>query len=184
MNDKKIAVLAGRRPDAPISAQARFPVNMATIVERRIRATLAAENIGVLVSSASAGADLLGIAAAYDLNIDTYVVLPADIERFRRTSVQDKGSVWLKQFDSCLENAKNAKSLVVVDTKTEGIELYRELNMTIIKKAKELAEIRGLGTPIAIIAWDAHRKPINDLSDHFRNLAEQSGFRLLEIATV
>jgi len=94
-----IAVAAGRRIDSPGAIPSRFPVWAIPRVEAELRLVLRDRAVTTVVSSAACGADILVLEAAAELTIRTRIVLPFSRERFRHTSVVDRGLEWGARFE-------------------------------------------------------------------------------------
>jgi hypothetical protein len=98
-----VIALAGRRVDAPKTAQLRFPAAQAVPVKQQIREFLQAHEASALVCAAACGADILALEAAGELGLRRRVVLPFDKATFRNTSVVDRGGDWGARYDRIID---------------------------------------------------------------------------------
>lgn len=178
-----VAAFAGRRVD-PADAPAWFAATEVPLVRERIRAFLRSRNISAIVSSAACGADLLALEVAGQLGLRRRVVLPFAPERFRETSVADRGEGWGALYDRLLPAVADAGDLVVLEDAGEGTEAYARANRAILDEAQHLAAAEeGERYVVAVIVWDGAERGPEDLTVHFAREAKSRGFRTFEILT-
>lgn len=163
-----MTALAGRRIDAQGAKERRFPPENEGLVARRIRNMLVGTASTGLVSSAACGADILALETAGELGLGRCVVLPFSRERFRATSVADRGEEWGGRFDAILSGLGEGD---IVEMNFEGSEdeAYAAANVRILDEAAKAA----VGQPvIAMVVWNGlARQGTADLTDAFRKIA-------------
>lgn len=148
-----VAVFAGHRVDAADSAQQRLGVGQLSAVRARLRECLRAQRIGIVFSAAADGADLLLLEALTQAGGQSHLVLPTDVDTFRRLSVAND-PYWQALFDRVLDAAA---SLTIA---SDGLE---ELDDTALNYANEvslgLARIKAqeIGADlVGLSVWDEH----------------------------
>lgn len=174
--------LAGRRPD-PIGAEVRrFPLENAVAVASRLQELFRSRGARILVCSAAAGADLLALQAARELDLRQRIVLPFPPERFRSTSVVDRPGAWAELYDRTIAEAEAAGDLVVLDGAEEESRAYARTNEVILDEAEALAgperEVR------AVIVWEGESKNGDDLTAAFARSAEERGLPVETVLTL
>lgn len=183
MEPNAVAAVAGRRPD--ISArEGQFPVGEVPRVAREIHHLLASMSVRTVVCSAAAGADLLALRAARDLGLRQLVVLPFPPDRFRESSVADRGRDWAALFDDIIADLGLHGELYVLSEKGDEECAYRRANREILHRARiEAQTSKTLMAPIAIAAWDGTARPSGDLTADFIEEARYQGYRVVEVLT-
>jgi tetratricopeptide (TPR) repeat protein len=177
-----VTAVAGRRIDATKAPDKRFPSQNEGLVKERIRNMLVGTaSIGV-VSSAACGADILALECAEDLDLRHRVVLPFSRERFRSTSVVDRGEEWGARFDAIL--SKLGKDDVIEMTfdgnEDEG---YAAANGRILDEAAKMAEAQGQRV-VAAIVWNGVARGAGDLTDGFQKLAAGRKMEVVSVGTL
>jgi tetratricopeptide (TPR) repeat protein len=177
-----VTAVAGRRIDATKAPDKRFPSQNEGLVKERIRNMLVGTaSIGV-VSSAACGSDILALECAEDLDLRRRVVLPFSRERFRSTSVVDRGEEWGARFDAIL--SKLGKDDVIEMTfdgnEDEG---YAAANGRILDEAAKMAEAQGQRV-VAAIVWNGVARGAGDLTDGFQKLAAGRKMEVVSVATL
>lgn len=180
---RTVAALAGRRVDGPDSAAVRFPAPNVSLVRGRIQVQLEHLGVQVLVCSAACGADLLALDVAGDLGIRRRVVLPAEPERFRRTSVVDRPGDWGPLFDRIIADLQARGDLVTFTHAGDDGEGYALANTRILDEAEEIGKNLGVEA-IALIVWDGRAQGTQGFTEAFAGDAAQRGLRVLEISTL
>lgn len=179
-----VVALAGRRVDA-VNAPSRFPAGRIPAVRRRVRAVLLEHEARALVSSAACGADLVALEEAGDLRLRRRVVLPFAPERFRETSVIDRGGDWGAAYDRVIAAVRAADDLVVLETGGEGAEAYARANLAILDEALALAAACGEpGRVVAAIVWEGAPRGPDDLTARFAEQARSRGLGVVEIPSL
>jgi hypothetical protein len=178
-----IIALAGRRIDAPDSAQQRFPFQNLRRVTEDIRTLFTELKPKALVCSAANGADILALETAGDLAIDRKVVLPFTPEVFRSTSVVDRPGGWGKRFDRLFATMKSQDAVLCLDRSDRGPDAYRAANAMIIEQAHNIA--RSLHTSAtAVLIWDGQSRGAQDITWEFRQAALKAGLQIREVGTL
>src|SRR5581483_2365400 len=110
-------------------------------------------DVHTLVSSAACGADLLALAVALELGVQTHIVLPFPRHQFRASSVADRGEHWGDAFDTILDRVEPQGDVIVLGYAPENEAAYFETNHVIL----ELTVSRGAQlnqTVSAVVVWD------------------------------
>lgn len=178
----KVAVLAGRRPDAADQPVARFPLTQVPAVKQELTRLFRAEEFTTLVCAAACGADLLALEAALELGLTAHVVLPFDTELFRRTSVVDRPGDWGPRYDRLIAHAKDRHLLTVKHLPEDDPRTYELGNDALIAKAQELSEPAGT-PPTGIVVWDGAPRGADDVTQHFRQACQRAGFGERQLLT-
>ncbi len=176
-----VTALAGRRIDAKAAREKRFPPENESLVAKRIRNILRGTASTGVVSSAACGADILALECAGELRLTRRVVLPFPRERFRETSVADRGEEWGRRFDAILSSLDKDD---IVEMNLEGSEddAYAAANIRILDEAANTAAGQ---TVIAMVVWnDLPRGGTADLTDAFRKLALNREIETISVPTV
>jgi hypothetical protein len=154
-SERRVAALAGRRPDAADAAQSRFPLEAAGAVKERTRRVLEEHSVGTLVCSAACGADLLALDAAGDLSSRRVVILPFGVDRFRSSSVVDRPGQWGMLYDRIIAEVAPAEDLVVLRGDPDDDEVsFLRANQEILTRAAAAAQTDAARPPVAIVVWE------------------------------
>ena len=178
-----VIALAGRRIDAPTADTPRFPPANVPQVRNRISDWFTRNNVHTLVSSAACGADLLALAVALELGVQTHIVLPFPRHQFRALSVVDRGEHWGDVFDTILDRIEPQGDVIVLGYAPENETAYFETNHVIL----ELAMSRGIQldqTVSAVVVWDGLSRGDDDITAAFQTEAHNRGLAVEEILTV
>src|SRR6266498_3550858 len=132
LNRHVAAALAGRRIDRPDEPVPRFPLHRVAAVQTRIAKVLSLERIGLLVSSAACGADLVALQVAATLGIRRRIVLPYNIGDFRASSVVDRPGNWGPVFDEAIMSVRATGDLIVLSCPVGDEKSYSRANEAII----------------------------------------------------
>ncbi len=178
-----IIALAGRRIDAPNADIKRFPAENAERVQKQIRDFMTTVKATTLVSAAACGADLLALEAAGELGLVRRIVLPFDIDTFRRTSVTDRGGDWEKRYDRILAEVQESGHLEIGDYAPDDEDGYFAANHDILDNAEEIALEQG-DEILVLIVWNGESRGEDDVTAHFLEQARRRGLRTAEIKTV
>ena len=179
-----IATLAGRRIDAPDASKSRFPPENIDKVKERLKNFFSENKIDWLVCSGACGADLIGLEAAKEYNIQTKMILPFDSVTFRASSVVDRPGDWGKKFDVIYNDLKNKLNVLELDYDKDDDNVYVKTNYDILNTADELLQDTGKVSEekkVAIIIWEGAPKNSDDTTDHFRMEAEERDYIIKEI---
>ncbi len=178
-----VVALAGRRIDA-MGASPRFAESRIAIVRIRIRSMLVSQRARALVCSAACGADLLALEAAGEIGLRRRVVLPFDAERFRETSVIDRGGDWGGRFKRIIDAVEATDDLIVLDAEAGDEEAYASASLAILNEAESLAAASDPPDKlVAAIVWEGAARGEDDLTGYFATQARGRGFELIEIST-
>ena len=88
---------------APEGALGRFPAQAEAQVAEKIKAELAAHNVGYGYGSLASGADTLIVEALLDRRAEVEVVLPFAADAFQKELVANSGTDWLERFEKSLK---------------------------------------------------------------------------------
>jgi len=91
----------------PPNIRGRFPPHLETAVAAEVRARLERMGIGFAYGSLACGADLLFAEACLERGIELNVVLPFNIDEFKRLSVDRGGPGWMQRFEHCLAKVRS-----------------------------------------------------------------------------
>jgi class 3 adenylate cyclase len=130
----------------------RFPESREPEVSLQIAAALKREAVGFGYGSLAAGADLLFAEALLQRDAELNVVLPFELEEFKRVSVAPAGDRWLARFDACLKQAKSL-TFATTDQYLGDESLFGYAS----RMAMGLARLRARfldTTPRQIVVWD------------------------------
>jgi len=178
-----VTALAGRRIDPPGAKgqNRRFPLENETKVAQRIRNMLVGTASTGVVSSAACGADILALENAGGLGLNRRVVLPFPRDRFRSTSVVDRGEEWGKRFDTILADLDKSD---VIELNLEGNEdeAYAATNGRILDEAVKSVDVGQRA--LAAIVWNGLSRGSSDLTVAFRKLAEDKEIETLSVPTL
>ena len=178
-----VAAIAGRRIDAPTTEVARFPAELAPAVKAAAKRLFSDRGIGFVVASAACGADILALEGAIELGIRIRVVLPFDRQRFRSTSVVDRGQDWGPRYDAILAAADAGGGVVVLEAGAGGDDAaYGRATVRIIDDARALA-LERRSRSIAIAIWDEQPRHSGDATKDFLDRASVAGLEVVSIST-
>jgi tetratricopeptide (TPR) repeat protein len=175
-----ITALAGRRIDAEGARDHRFPRENEDVVAQRILNMLVGTASTGVVSSAACGADILALESAGELNLSRRVVLPFSRDRFRATSVVDRGEDWGTRFDAILKEL-DKDDLVELNLEGNEDEAYAATNARILDEAGKLAADQRI---LAAIVWNGVVRGASDLTDAFRQLATDRSIETVFVPTL
>lgn len=177
-----VTALAGRRIDAEGVGDRRFPAENEAAVARRIHDMLVGTASTGIVSSAACGADILALECAGTLGLRRRVVLPFPRQRFRSTSVVDRGEAWGARFDAILSKlAKN--DIVELNWEGNEDEAYAAANVRILDDASRIAEAESQRV-LAAVVWNGVARGRADLTEAFRQLAADRAMEVVSVGTL
>jgi hypothetical protein len=177
-----IIALAGRRIDGPDAPTPRFPPANVPLVRRRLDDLFAREASTALVSSAACGADLVALEVAAARGMRRRVVLAFGRERFRVTSVTDRGGDWGARYDRVLAELDPSGDVVTLEGLGEGTEAYVAVNQAILREAASLVGQSG-GDAMAVLVWEGAPRGDDDLTASFGEEARRRGLRVESVKT-
>ncbi|MBZ9683330.1 hypothetical protein LB531_21985 [Mesorhizobium sp. CO1-1-2] len=167
-----VAALAGRRIDAPDGNTTRFPLARTAAVQKELRRLMLSEKVGLLVSSAACGSDLLALDAASEIGVRCRIVLPFDHTVFRQTSVVDRPGAWGPLYDRIVSKAARAGDLMVLSCSLGETRAFSEVNKMIVKYAAAAA---APASALAILVWEGQPRGDYDATSEFQRLADEAG---------
>jgi tetratricopeptide (TPR) repeat protein len=171
-----VLAVAGRRVDAEGAETPRFARGDVAVVTRRIRDMLKELAPREVIASAAAGVDLIALDQAAALSIPTRVLLPFDRDRFRASSVADRGDSWTALYDDVLSGPAQIE---IIDAAGAGDDAaYAAVTRGIVDRARRAD--RGA---IALGVWDLVSRGEGDQSELFVRYARERGLRVVEITT-
>jgi hypothetical protein len=177
-----IVALAGRRIDPPNAKNERFPARNVERVQLAIGRELKKRAARWLVSSAAAGADLLGIKAAIDLGVSCRIVLSPSVRKFARTSVEDRGSYWKELFETTL-SAVGQENVIVIPAQSALADTFKAVNKRILHDAIALSESTSTQR-VCLAVWDGVKRGKDDFSADFVERALTSGLEVVNVSTL
>ena len=99
----QVVMFAGHRADAPDRVEPRLRPEDFGPVQRSLVAALREQGVDVGYAAAANGADILFLEALQELGAEAHIVLPVDVDTFKRDSVMDVGDPsWAGRFDSVI----------------------------------------------------------------------------------
>ena len=160
-----IIALAGRRIDPTAAPEIRFPPQNANRVRWELSHLFESHGVTALVSSAAAGADILGLEAAGP-RIHRRIVLPFGTTEFRNSSVIDRGEEWGGRYDNILDQLKAPGDLVVLNFSPGDDAAYVGTNGVILDEAERLAQ-SWHELVEAVIVWNGQSRGTGDVTAAF-----------------
>jgi hypothetical protein len=176
-----IVGLAGRRIDAPDAQDERFPEKNVPRVTAALQAFFEARDAVGLVCSAACGADIVALEVAGRLGIAATIILPFSKERFRETSVVDRGAEWGPRFDAVVTRP-GVELIVVEPIEGDDDAAYAAVTARILSEAQAVAKSRGAQV-LALAVWDENPRSSTDATKDFLDKARRAGFEESSIAT-
>ncbi|PYR56203.1 MAG: hypothetical protein DMF85_17320 [Acidobacteria bacterium] len=178
-----IIALAGRRIDAADASAPRFPAENVELVRTALRSAFERLRASAVVSSAACGADLIALTEAGRLGLRRRVVLPGPADRFRDTSVTDRGESWGPPYDAVVADATRRGDLVIAAQGVEGDAAYAATNHRILDDAIALGAERREDVS-AVLVWDGQSRGAGDLTEAFGSAARDRNLPVVEIRTL
>jgi hypothetical protein len=178
-NARVTAALAGRRIDAPDTGLVQFPLICVPAVRGLLNNLLSNEKVSLLVCSAACGADLLALDTALNLGVRCRVVLPFDVETFRRTSVVDRPGDWGPLYDRIIGTVRATGDLIILPISSEGDTAYRLATETIVREATLTISDRN----VAIVVWEGKARKEGDATADFQDMATKAGMSIRTVLT-
>ncbi|WP_239331842.1 hypothetical protein [Frankia sp. CiP3] len=174
-----IAVFGGVQIDNRDTEPPRFRERDLPDVERRTKAALAKLRPRLLIGAAASGADLVVLAAARSAGLGVRVVLPFDVDTFRRTSVHGRGSFWCARYDQLIGSLKPCELEILGEVEDDTV--YHRTNTRLLARAVQLRRTPAEGI-VALVLRPvvSHRASVtDDLVDKARN----AGLPIIEVST-
>ena len=176
-----IIAFAGRRIDAP-GAPERFPARNVLLLRERLQSLFGERHGRALVSSAACGADLVAIEAARAIGMRFRIVLPFDVDRFRRTSVADRPGDWTQRYDDAIREATANNDVVVLPPLHDKHASYAAANARLIAEALALSAAMHLPA-MAVVASEGTSRGPTDLTEDFARRAEEAQLVVERVST-
>ena len=177
-----VVALAGRRIDAENATERRFPPENETVVAQRIHNMLVASASRRLVCSAACGADILALESAGQLGLSRRIILPFARDRFRATSVADRGESWGVRFDAILKQLA-PEDIVELEAQGSDNDAYAAANARIVSEAISLASTQDRYA-LAAMVWNGLARSSTDMTDSFRQLAAKEKLEIITVPTL
>lgn len=178
-----VIAFAGRRVDAPDAKISRFPPANVPLVGQRLAELFERKAATALVSSAACGADLVALEVAGTLGMRRRVVLPFRRDRFRVTSVTDRGGNWGGVYDRVLQALDPTDDVVTLEGHREGDEAYVAANRAILKEATTLAR-QSSTEAMAVLVWEGAPRGSDDITAAFGEEARKRGLPVAQVKTL
>lgn len=180
MFGSSVAVVAGRRIDAPGATTKHFPQSEEGRVYRELQARFRSHKVHEIVCSAACGTDILALEAAQSLALGSTIVLPSPAECFRASSVVDRGGNWGLRFDRLIEAATRSGTLRILPEGRKDDADYLEANTHILA----IAQLSQQRRRFAFVAWDERPREGTDVTEDFLLQAMHLGFTADVISTL
>jgi hypothetical protein len=177
-----VLAVSGRRIDPNGADQPRFPAGNEALVALRIRDMMLSTTTKVVVCSGACGADILALEAAGELGLSRRLVLPFPRQKFRVTSVVDRGEDWGRRFDAILEQLPGEHILELTVPQSND-QAYAAANSEILDQAEGLASVAGRRA-LAMVVWNGLSRGPTDWTDQFRKLAVDRKFEVIPVSTL
>jgi hypothetical protein len=177
-----VLAVSGRRIDPDGADQPRFPAGNEALVALRIRNMMLSTTTKVVVCSGACGADILALEAAAQLGLGRRLVLPFGRQKFRATSVADRGEDWGRRFDAILQQLPG-EHIVELNLQQSSDQAYATANSEILDQAEGLASVAGRRT-LAMVVWNGLSRGPTDLTDQFRKLAVDRNLEVIPVSTL
>ncbi|WP_322750049.1 MULTISPECIES: hypothetical protein [unclassified Frankia] len=174
-----IAAFGGVQIDNRDTDPPRFRECDLADVERRTAAALAKLRPRLLVGAAASGADLVVLAAARAEGLGVRVVLPFDVDTFRRTSVENRGPLWCARYDGLIASLKPCELEVLGEV--EDDEVYHRTNTRLLARAAQLRRTPAEEV-VALVLRPivSHRASV---ADDLVDKARVAGLPVVEVST-
>lgn len=178
-----VVAVAGRRIDPSDAARGSFPAASVSAVAAAVKRFLVEHNAIAVVASAACGADIVALEAAEELGIPIRIILPFDGNRFRRTSVEDRGIAWGERFDAVLGYAAaHGDVITLVPPLGNDDAAFGEATRRVLIDAQTLG--LAAGAPVSALAiWNGEPRPGVDATRDFLELARTQGLPRFSIAS-
>jgi hypothetical protein len=177
-----VLAVSGRRIDPDGADEPRFPAGNEALVALRIRNLMLSTATKVVVCSGACGVDILALEAAGELGLSRHLVLPFGRQKFRVTSVADRGEDWGLRFDAILQQLPG-EHIVELNLEQSSDQAYAAANSEILNQAEGLASVAGRRM-LAMVVWNGLSRGPTDLTDQFRKLAVDRNLEVVPVSTL
>ena len=133
-----ILAYAGVQADEADRPAPRLPASAEAALARRLRELLSTLRPRLVVGALASGSDLLIVEQARLEGCDVRVLLPFDIETFKRTSVTARGRRWEIIYDRLIAELGHRVQIAPLDP--DSAESFRVHNGAMLDFAMELAD--------------------------------------------
>jgi hypothetical protein len=174
-----IAVFGGVQIDNRDTDPPRFRERDLPDVERRTAAALAELRPRLLVGAAASGADLVVLAAARSKGFGVRVVLPFDVDTFRRTSVQERGPFWCARYDDLIASLKPCELEIIGDVEDDTV--YYRTNTRLLARAAQLR--RTAAEEVVALVLRPVMSSCASVTDDLVDKARNAGLPVIEVST-
>ncbi len=175
-----ILVHAGNRVDAPDRPSPRFPASQVADVSARVRLVLTSLAPAVVVSAPAAGADLIVLYAAQQLDIPVHIIVPIDVDSFVDASVADHGLDWVSRFHDVMTSASDNVADVVVQLNLDPASAWWfAANGELIDAADDRADPGETVVALTIRPMGGEEPP--SVTDDFARRAHDAGLLVLTL---
>jgi hypothetical protein len=175
-----LLVHAGNRIDAEDRPEPRFPRGQVGVVTTVVARLLRDLRPSAVVSAPANGADLIVLAEAQRLGIETHVVLPLPSESFLESSVAGSDRAWVELYRDVLAAAEAAP-----DSTVETLDLAAESDWYLVANGRILERARTVaGHDEAIVVLTvrpAEGETPPSATDDFARLATDAGLTVLTL---
>jgi hypothetical protein len=177
-----ILAVSGRRIDSEGADQPGFPAGNEGLVALRIRDTMLSASAQVVVCSGACGVDILALETAEQLGLGRRLVLPFSREKFRATSVADRGEDWGRRFDVILQQLPD-EHIIELKQPQSNHQAYAAAISEILDQAEGLASAAGQRA-LAMVVWNGFSRGPTDWTDQFRKLAVDRKLEVIPVSTL
>lgn len=177
-----VLAVSGRRIDPATADEPRFPAGNEALVALRIRDMMLSTTTKVVVCSGACGVDILALEAAGELGLSRRLVLPFPRQKFRATSVADRGEDWGRRFDAILQEMPG-EHVVELTLPQSNDQAYAAANSKILDQTEGLASVAGRRA-LAMVVWNGLSRGPTDWTDQFRKLAVDRKLEVIPVSTL
>jgi hypothetical protein len=182
--DQTIVAFAGRRIDAPGTQPPRFPSEALAAVSTRVETFFDRHAVRTVVGSCACGVDILLLEAAAARGFGTRIILPFSIERFRETSVVDRGAEWGTRYDKLIARATHdGDVLVLPEGQGSEDDAYDRVTLKVIEETQRIAK-RLHARTLALAIWDQKARATHDATQDFLNQAKRAKLKTEQLSTL
>ena len=191
--EERVVALAGRRiSDAETGETGEFMLAHISAVAERIRAALTSQRASTVVGSAANGADIIGLCVARELGIRFHIVLPFDVDHFRKVSVVDRpgDELWGWLYDSLVQEARSRDDLILLGRSSDDDAAFDAANERVVDEARHLAKehVRHVASAdsdhlvTGIAVWNGKSYGERDKTASFCNLLRRYRIPMMTIS--
>jgi len=149
----RIALFAGHRLDEEGRASTRFPELISEKVRLRLRKELAKLHPDMGIASAADGADILFHESMHSMEKRTSVILPYQLNSFRKTLLDSVGEAWATRFDNVVEKAERVEVACTGKFEFSQDFVHNFCSDYLLVSALDMAEVNDAQL-IPVVLWD------------------------------